>query len=174
MKRVALGVVLLLVTGCVQTWGTRADPPAAGEHAYRFLHHETTGQMDYIMVNGKEIPVEFSDDSDPRALALLKGLKPEIFVPNTSGENNSGGVYLVGRYEQGYSLSARLSQLLGDDGYHSFTLKRWYVARPILEEVSGQDMMSVKLVKLDHLRKSDFEGVTPTDAELAALLQAGG
>ncbi len=176
MKRAAW-VLLLGAAGCAHTPAARAPdarPGAQDMQAYRYHHYETTGQMDYLVVDGKDAAIEFSADSDPRALALLHALRSEIFLPNCGGQQAAGGIYLVGRYDAGYSWAARLGRLLGGEPYHAFTLRRWYLARPVLKDVYGEDMARVRSVRLEKLRADDFDGAAPTGAELDALLRPGG
>ena len=47
--------------------------PSVGSVRYRLNHHETTGLTDYLVLNGKEVAIQFTPDSNPTAVRIVHG-----------------------------------------------------------------------------------------------------
>jgi hypothetical protein len=87
----------------------------ANEEIYKYKHHETTGESEYLISldNKEEIPFEFSKStSDLQALSAFENLNWEKFSPNWDGQ-----IYLIGHYDKQTTL---------------FSLKHWFLPAPYL------------------------------------------
>jgi hypothetical protein len=61
---------------------------------YGFVHLETTGITSYVIIDGKEMPIQFRADSDPLAVKSLNALNARILLPNSDGKK----LFLIGQY----------------------------------------------------------------------------
>ncbi len=126
--------------------------------AYPFVHLDgCTGACNFVIIDGKSIPISFSSDSDPAALKLLWGLKLEIFFPNTSARLRPPRLYVVGQLYDGISRDP-----IGDD-YHEFLLTRWYLAAPFVEDKRySEEMRETYMVYSEEELPPRLRGLKPT------------
>ncbi len=167
-----------------ETWGHVAPRVTSRPvQAYPLIHYDgCTGACNFVIIEGKTIPISFADDSDPAALELLWALKLEIFFPNADGP--SPRLYVVGQLFDGVSSDPAT----GDD-YHEFQLKRWYLATPFVEDMRYSEEMreqymgyseeelpfrlrGLKPTLRTKLRRSDFERIGRTKIDLDKLVCA--
>jgi len=156
MKVYLFVLVITLITGC--TSNVRLQ-------TYRYVFHETTGIINHIVQNGKEIPVKFSSNSNLQNLAALKSLKWNILYPN-SGANKIYVVGVLGHREKETPFGPNLSI---PEKYRDFTLADWYITVPFIE-IRVQDELilphkfeNVTRFKLNYNDFIDFEGKEKID-----------
>lgn len=75
------------------------------------MFRESTGQSQYVIMDGRELPVKFDDASNPVALKSLHALKWDVLYPNDGGDK----IFLRGEY---------------DHQSQSFRLSHWYINFP--------------------------------------------
>lgn len=143
-----LGTLPLLLTSLVVSLGWCDGNKKMSEYGYVF--HESTGQSQYIIMDGREVPVKFDDASNQIALKSFYALKPGIVYQNNEGDR----IFVLGDYD-------RQSQ--------SFRLSHWYIKVPF-EEVVIEDEThiphNVHKVTRQSLERTDFEpknGFNPND-----------
>jgi len=167
----------------VQEIPAHVAPRAASRpmQAYPFVHADgCTGVCEFVIVDGKSVPIEFTPDSDAGAMMLLYALKPEIFLPNT-GEP-APRLYVVGQLFDGISRDAQGPGRAYDPGHHDFLLQRWYLATPFREdkrysndhpqmEWSDEDLAHYRPTLRRTLRRSDFERLGAVKPDLRELLR---
>jgi hypothetical protein len=108
---------------------------------YGYVFQESTGQNQYILINGQKAPVKFSDASDQIALKSLYALKPSILYANSDGQR----IFGVGEY---------------DNQSQSLRLSHWYIKVPF-EEIVVEDEEriphTVHKITRQSLERTDFE-----------------
>lgn len=150
---------------------------------YRFVHYETTGITSYVETDAKTlVAIQFTRESNQRALALLDALKPGVYLANTddgtgrwTGGNKVGGIFLIGQLHDRALWTISGPNLPGSEPFREFTLVRWYIAAPILDRGNDENNADEprKVVRRAKLEKSDFERTNVSDNELHTLQRAG-
>jgi hypothetical protein len=114
---------------------------------YGFVHLETTGITSYVIINGKEMPIQFRADSDPLAMKSLYALNSRILLPNTDGKK----LFLIGQYfaEPKHTRSCR--QCATVEEYREFKLVDWYIITPF--KVVREDCGPCPYLREENLRK---------------------
>lgn len=119
---------------------------------YGYIFQESTGQNQYVLIDGRKVPVKsfVADISNQMALKSLQALKPGILYENSRGDR----IFVRGEY---------------DDQSQSFRLNHWNLKVPF-EEVVVEDEMKVpqttRKVTRQSLERTDFEvknGFDPQD-----------
>lgn len=127
-----LTFLLTLFVGC---------EPKKTVNEYGYVFQESTGQNQYILINGQKAPVKFSDASDQVALKSLQALKPSILYENSDGQR----IFVSGEYDN-------QSQLL--------RLSHWYIKVPFEEIVVDDEERiphTVHRITRQSLERTDFE-----------------
>jgi hypothetical protein len=143
-----LGMLNLLLTFFLIVFAGCERNKKVNEYGYVF--QESTGQNQYILIDGQKAPVRFSDASNQIALKSLYALKTGILYENSEGDR----IFVVGEY---------------DNQSQSFGLSHWYIKVPF-EEIVTEDEARVPhtVHKVTHqsLERTDFEpknGFNPND-----------
>ncbi|MGI8838881.1 MAG: hypothetical protein ACR2H4_19915 [Pyrinomonadaceae bacterium] len=58
--------------------------------------HESTGQSQYMVMDGRELPAKFDDASNQIALKSFYALKPGIVYQNNEGDR----IFVLGDYDR--------------------------------------------------------------------------
>jgi hypothetical protein len=108
---------------------------------YGYVFYESTGQNQYILVDSKEVPFHFDQESsDKMALGSLYALSPRVLYPNSQG----GKIVLVGDYDARTQL---------------FKIEHWYLRVPFIE-VTLEDRVQmpeeIKEIRRVSLERTDF------------------
>ena len=119
--------------------------------AYGYVFQESTGQNQYILIDGRKAPIKFnSNASNQIALKSLYALKAGILYENSEGDQ----IFVTGEYDN-------QSQL--------FRLSHWYIKVPF-EEIVIDDETRIPhtghKVARKFLERTDFEpknGFDPND-----------
>jgi hypothetical protein len=129
-------------------WSAGCEDKKVNEYGYVF--QESTGQNQYIIVNGQKNPVKFTNASNEIALKSLQALKAGILYENSGRDR----IFVVGDY---------------DIQTQSFQLSHWYIKVPF-EEVVAEDETriphTVHKVGRQSLERTYFEpgnGFDPND-----------
>ena len=139
--------VLLL---CVALFSSCNGDKKLNEYEYRF--YESTGQNQYIIMEGREVPIKnfVADASNHVALKSLQALKWNVLYPNDDGDK----IFLRGEY---------------DHQSQSFRLSHWYIKIPFKALVIEDEThipQNVYRVTRQSLERTDFEirnGFDPRD-----------
>ena len=141
-------LALLLI--CVALFSSCNDDKKLNDYGYVF--HESTGPNQYIIMEGRQVPIKglVSDASDQLALKSLQALKWNVLYPNGDGDK----IFVRGEY---------------DPQSQSFRLTHWYIKTPF-ESLAIEDETdvphNVHKVTRDSLERTDFEiknGFDPKD-----------
>ena len=119
---------------------------------YGYVFQESTGQNQYIMMDGRKLPIKsfVSDTSDPMALKSLRALKWNVLYPNSRGDK----IFLRGEY---------------DSQSQSFRLSHWYIKVPFESLVIEDETHvphNINKITRQSLERTDFEtrdGINPND-----------
>lgn len=142
MLHLLLTFFLILFAGCQRN-------KKVNEYGYVF--QESTGQNQYILLDGRKVPVKFNNASNQIALQSLYALKTGILYENSEGDR----IFVVGEY---------------DDQSQSFRLNHWYIRVPFGEMVIDDETRiphTGHKVTRQSLERTDFEptnGFNPNDA----------
>jgi hypothetical protein len=139
--------LLILSVACLLFFASQSK----GEFSYIF--RESTGENQFILINGKEVPIEFSKGSDPTYLNLLNSLSWRVLYC----EENEKKIRLIGSYNV---------------WNHKFTLNKWYWVGSVSKIASPEmeDSNTRKLILKKQLTKDDFESGTSTPDQVLATL----
>jgi len=119
---------------------------------FGYVFQESTGQNQYILMDGRKVPVKsfVADASNQMALKSLQALKPGVLYENSRGDR----IFVRGEY---------------DDQSQLFRLNHWNLKVPF-EEVVVEDEMKLPhtthRVTRQSLERTDFEitnGFDPKD-----------
>lgn len=164
---IALFVGFLFVVGCQSkphiTGTTRptAQPSTAQvapeAATYGFLHQETTGITSYVILNGKESPIQFRSDSDPVALNAFKALKWQVFLPNADGQK----LFVVGQYFAETKRTPVCKSCPESEEYHEFKLVDWYLTTPF--KATREDCENCPYLLEENLRERSRLELTDFD-----------
>jgi hypothetical protein len=94
--------------------------------SYGFVHWETTGITSGIVVNRKQIPIQFAADSDALALRAFLALKWEVLAPNATGRS----IIVVGQLGLEPKFTPKCDQCATSEEYREFKLADWYIVTP--------------------------------------------
>jgi hypothetical protein len=139
--------VLLL---CVPLFTSGNGDKKLNRYGYRF--YESTGQNQYIILDGREVPIKnfVADASNQVALKSLQALKWNVLYPNDDGDK----IFLHGEY---------------DHQSQSFRLSHWYIKIPfealVIEDETHIPQIVHKVTR-QSLERTDFEtrnGFNPND-----------
>ena len=126
-------VYVALVTSCQsEKW-----------NEYGYVFQESTGQNQYILIEGRKVPVKafVADGSNQMALKSLQALKPSVLYGNSGGDR----IFVRGEY---------------DDQSQSFRLTHWSLKVPftetIVEDETKVPHKTYKVIRLS-LERTDFE-----------------
>jgi hypothetical protein len=142
------GTLLLLSSSVLIPFGGCARNKRVNEYGYVF--QESTGQNQYILIEGRKTPVKFDSASNQIALKSLYALKAGILYENRKGDQ----IFVTGEYDE-------RSQL--------FRLSHWYIKVPFEELVIDDETRvphTVHKVTHQSLARTDFEsknGFDPND-----------
>ena len=105
---------LFVLLVCVTLFTSCHGDKKVNEYGYVF--QESTGQNQYLLMEGRKVPVKtfIADASNQMALKSLQGLKPGILYNNCGGDR----ILVHGEY---------------DDQSQSFRLIHWYLKIPFTE-----------------------------------------
>ena len=111
-----LFAVMVLNSGCLQSRKSKL-PPQQGSALQEFGYHhaETTGISEFVLVNGKEIAIEFDSNSDR---GELEGLRHEFDGP----ENH---IVVVGKLSPIVKRTPDGSGFASSEPYQEFQLVQW-------------------------------------------------
>jgi hypothetical protein len=98
---------------------------------FGYLHKETTGVTEFVLVNGKATAVQFSPRSNRTALEALSALKGSVLCANADGRR----MFVVGYLDPVVKRTPSGPNLAYPETYQEFTLQRWYITTPYLEYV---------------------------------------
>ena len=110
---------------------------------YGYVFHESTLQNQYIVVEGRKVPVKiiFAEAPNQIALKSLRALKAGILYDNSGGDR----IFVRGEY---------------DDQSQSFRLTHWYLKVPfgewVVEDESHVPHRMYKVIR-QSLERTDFE-----------------
>ena len=119
---------------------------------YGYVFQESTGQNQYIIMDGRKVPIKdfVSDASDQLALKSLQALSSNVLYPNAQGDK----IFLRGEY---------------DHQSNSFRLSHWYIKIPfeaLVIEDETHIPHNMHKVTRQSLERTDFEirnGFDPKD-----------
>jgi hypothetical protein len=154
--------------------GCRQDPE---ERAYGFVHMETTGLTQGIVIhprslgpggrpkNPPDVIIVFSDSSDHDARRALDNLDEELLLPNANGD----GIVIVGALDPVVHQTTSGPGKPTSEPYQEFRLSRWYLRAPFARvRFHGlDDPSAVELV--DRLQPKDFR--VPIAGDLARFIR---
>jgi hypothetical protein len=120
---------------------------------YGYVFQESTGQNQYIIMDGRKVPIKdfVSDASHQLALKSLQALRLNVLYPNAQGDK----IFLRGEY---------------DHQSNSFRLSHWYIKIPFEALVIDDETHvphNVHKVTRQSLERTDFEtrnGFDPKDS----------
>jgi hypothetical protein len=125
---------------------------------YGYVFHETTGITSHILKDGKEIPIQFSSDSNQEQLKMLDSLKWNILYPNSSGDK----IFLIGELTKDTKNTPEKANMPSSQTYQNFKLIGWYIKIPFMEMVI-KDINDLphefRYIKRNLLKKSDFSNL---------------
>jgi hypothetical protein len=141
---------LLMLFLCIALFTGCDEDKQVKEYGYRF--YESTGQNQYIIMEGREVPVKtfIADASNPVALKSLRALRWDVLYPNDDGDK----IFLRGEY---------------DHQSQSFRLSHWYIKVPFEKLVIEDETHiphNVHKATSHSLERTDFEpknGFDPHD-----------
>ncbi len=119
---------------------------------YGYVFQESTGENQYIMMEGRKVPVKSFVADSPNQLALksLQALRSNVLYTNAQGDK----IFLRGEY---------------DPQSQSFRLSHWYIKVPFealaIEDETKVPQNSQKVTR-QSLERTDFEtknGFNPND-----------
>ena len=110
---------------------------------YGYVFQESTGQNQYLMMEGRKVPIKnfVADTSNRVALKSLLALKWNVLYPNAQGDK----IFLRGDY---------------DYQSHSFRLTHWYIKVPferLVVEDESDTPHNMYRVTGGSLERTDFE-----------------
>ena len=123
---------------------------------YGYVFHENTEITHHILKDGKEIPIQFSTDSNQEYLKMLSSLKWNILYPNSRGEQ----ITLKGVLSYVIKRTPEQPNIAMSQNFQDFKLISWYIKTPF-KELKAKDINSVPheyvLNKRNNLKKTDFK-----------------
>lgn len=140
--------LLVVAGGCTQSevsFGPARD--------YGFVHHETTGITAAVVDGAAEVPVLFSSDSSPDALASFRRLKASVLLPSADGRH----LVVTGSLARETARTQAAPDRAAPEAYREFRLDAWHLVAPFLERKDA----SAPLVTRSSLRADDFEDLAP-------------
>jgi hypothetical protein len=153
----------LLSAQCV-AFGEDASDAAVVKGQFKYKHAESTGQNQWIYVDGKLVPIQFDrQKSDAKALAAISALLPEVLGPNSDGK-----ITLIGWFLRRKILLPAGPQFADPPGSfcYSFVLTHWYLETPFNRmEVQNLDHIpqEFRSVRCESLSAKDFSSCNGFD-----------
>jgi hypothetical protein len=121
---------------------------------YGFVHWETTGITSGIVVNRKQIPIQFGVDSDALALRAFFALKWEVLAPNAAGRS----IMVIGQLGTAPKFTPKCDHCAQSEQYREFRLIDWYITTPfkVAHWPENQLPFTVHINQQRELRRTDF------------------
>jgi hypothetical protein len=128
---------------------------------YGFVHWETTGITDGIVVHRKKVPIQFRTDSDVLALRAFRALKWEVLAPNALGRS----IFLIGQLYSERKFMPSCKGCATSEEYREFRLIDWYITTPfkVARWPENQLPLTVKISQRKELQRSDFDAFDGKD-----------
>lgn len=155
-------IFLILITFTITSY-SNAQPLE-----YGYIFHETTGITYHILKDGKEIKIQFSSDSNQRALKLLTSLKWNVLYPNSKGDK----IFLKGVLRKEINKTPHGPDRAQSEDFQYFKLISWYIKTPFMEtKVKDEGMLPQEFIfiKRANLKKTDFENMGNMVLDLSEL-----
>ena len=132
---------------------TARDPSPV--RSYGYVHWETTGVTDGIVVHRKKIPIQFRADCDALALRAFRALKWEVLATNSRGRN----IFLVGQLYPERKFTPRCEACASSEEYQEFRLIDWYITTPfkVARWPENQLPIAAQMNIRKELQPSDFD-----------------
>ena len=121
---------------------------AHGNLPYYFA--ESTGQNQWIEMDGKRIPIRLSSASNPTEKQLLQDLKWQVLYPNAEGK-----IILTGQVD----LNTRhTDKEIPEDSYYEFTLEKWCIHVPFKKYDADEPTTDIPtVITVSELVQEDFD-----------------
>lgn len=123
---------------------------------FSYIFHETTGIAHHVIKDGKEVPIQFSDDSSQTALAALKSLDWRVLYSCGNGKY----IFLEGELSNELKRTQSGPLNATSQEYREFKLLDWHILTPFptIELVDSKNPMGkTKVVQRASLKKAGFD-----------------
>ncbi|MCY2930444.1 MAG: hypothetical protein NTV86_13285 [Planctomycetota bacterium] len=154
-------VAAILAGACV---GCAAPQNREGDSTYGYLIHDTTGLESSVLVDGKEELIQFSKESDAKALRALSGLRFWSYIFNDGGDK----IFVVGKLDLEVRWTPSGPGLAQSQVYREFTLRAWYITTPFTVRVMDDDNYDPEAPLITEIRQEltakdfRFDGIDPS------------
>lgn len=92
--QILLCISFICLAGCQPGGTSQSEISAYQEGAYEYYFHESTGDNQFVLLNGREVKIQFNRDrSDTARLRDLGNLKWTVLYPNSRGQIKLYGLF---------------------------------------------------------------------------------
>jgi len=121
-----VGIGAALILGGVAAYVFREHTTGDRRGDFGLVSRVCTGLNYSILVDGEEVTIVFSEDSDPIALGTLRAMQPEVLWPNAEGKT----LFVTGTLARTPQWTPGGPGRAQREKYYAFRLQHWWLDAP--------------------------------------------